>query len=170
MISKITAKQLYAEMDKNVPGWRLAGYPSFDAAVMAAGSLAVDMCAVWRTGFERKTNSRMAAADARKATNERLAQEIREKEEEDDSPVFDRGCAGRRVSAERHDEAGREDLALSAGEWLPDEDGPQRRGAMIGFGEDNLLGSGVKAAAWSDEPLIWDPVAPRSYAGSPKCY
>lgn len=166
MTTKVTAQQLYAEMDKTVPGWRRAGYPSFDSAVEAAGKLAVDLCASWRAGFERKTNSRLAAADARKATNERLAQEIREKEDaEDDSPVFDRGPAGRMISVERRDEPGRELVGLS------DEEG-EARGAQAGRIEDSLYHPDRPANAkpWTMKPFSWNPVAPRSYAGSPKCY
>lgn len=158
---KVTAQQLYAEMDRVVPGWRRANYPSFDAAVVAAGSLAEDLCAAWRAGFSRKTNSRLAAADARKATNERLAQEIRGREEAEDEPVartkdtgpvFDQSGAGRHVAAEWREgssrefqpgwttsQMGREQARVSDDIDDDEEDDSQKnRGAAIGRVEDSL--------------------------------
>jgi hypothetical protein len=161
--TKELASQLYAEMDRTVPGWRRMGFPDFDAAVQAAGARAGALCDAWRTSFKRKTSNRLAEQDARKATAE--GTEGEDKEVTDNSPVFDRGGAGHRIGMERRDEPGREQSGFS-------EEG-ESRGASVGRREDSLYypdgRPNVPPSPCHDEPFKWSPVPPRSYGAFKSC-
>lgn len=163
MTTKELASQLYAEMDRTIPGWRRMGYPDFDAAVQAAGAQAGALCDKWRAGFKRKTNSKLAEQDARKAAAEGKDED--DKEVTDNSPVFDHGGCYHRLVAERRDEPGRELLGIS------EEEG-ESRGASVGRRDDSLYypdGGRPNARPWSGEAYQWNPVAPRSYGAFKPC-
>lgn len=161
--TKELAGQLYAEMDRTIPGWRRMGFPDFDAAVQAAGAQAGALCDKWRAGFKRKTNSKLAEQDARKAAAAGTDEE--DKEVTDNSPVFDRGGAGHRIGMERRDEAGREQLGFS------EEEEGESRGASVGRLDDSLYypDGRPNARPWSGEAYQWNPVAPRSYGAFKPC-
>lgn len=190
MTVEVTAQQLYAEMDRATPGWRSAQHPNFDAAVQAAGTAAAALCATWKTAFARKTDTRLVARDARKAEKARIAQERYQHEvpsnhpatpPQADTPAFENSSAGRHLAAEwvSHFQSEHQP-GWTNGRWKgnqaevaeDDADDSQRRGPTTGRVEDPLYHPDrpANAAPWSFPSYVWSPVAPRSYAGSPRCY
>lgn len=180
-----TAKDLYAEMDRTTPAWRNAGYANFDAAVLAAGPAAVEMCASWKKAFAKKTDVRLAAKDARNVEIDRLAQEKHKQRDaesyrppmkEVDTPAFEQSATGRYLAAEWRERFVREyqpGLPKSYA-WLGPQaaladdydDDSQRAAVSIGRQHDSLFHPDrpANAAPWSFPSYVWNPVAPRSYS------
>lgn len=185
---KVTAQQLYAEMDRATPGWREAKHPNFDAAVLAAGPAAVTMCAAWKKAFARKTDSRLAAKDERKAELARIAQ-VRYQEEhqenyrparkEKDTPAFDQSSTGRSLAAEwvarfvAEYQPGIPESGWTGNEAEIEEGDSQRPAVSIGRPHDTLYHpERYNAKPWSEDfpAYVWNPVPPRSYPTSPRSY
>lgn len=187
---KVTSQQLYAEMDRATPGWRNAGHPNFDAAVLAAGPEAKNLCGLWKKAFAKRTDSRLSAKDAQAAAITRLAQLRHQDEEkesfrpsrkEKDTPVFEHSSSGRHLAAEW--------MERMPGEFQPgwvtgnywcwnghqtqtetlsedDHDDSQRLAVSIGRQQDTLHHPDrYQAAPWKEDfpAYVWNPVAPRSY-------